>query len=262
MGPEGAAIASVISQLLNFLLMLGLYGLHRREFSLSGSTVQKNGFHWKQYVAILLPMLACEFFWSLGENVYAAIYGHLGTDACAAMTLTNPVQGLMIGALCGLSQAAAVIIGKLLGEEKQEAAYCASKKLMVYGFAGAAVLSLIIVLTSGLYVKIYQVEDSVKQITRQILFAYAMVAPFKIQNMIVGGGILRSGGKTKYVMYIDLIGTWIFGVPLGLLSAFVWNFSIPYVYFILSLEECVRFAITLVIFKSRKWMNVLDAAGD
>ena len=78
--------------------------------------------------------------------------------------------------------------------------------------------------------------------------------------MIVGGGILRSGGKTKYVMYIDLIGTWIFGVPLGLLSAFVWNLSIPYVYFILSLEECVRFAITLVIFKSRKWMNVLDAS--
>lgn len=262
MGAEGAAIASVISQLLNFLLMLGLYGLHRREFPLIGTKMQKTGFHWKQYAAILLPMLACEFFWSLGENVYAAVYGHLGTDACAAMTLTNPVQGLMIGALCGLSQAAAVIIGKLLGEGKQEEAYRASKKLMLYGFAGAAVLSLIIVLTSGLYVKIYQVEDSVKQITRQILFAYAMVAPFKIQNMIVGGGILRSGGKTKYVMYIDLIGTWIFGVPLGLLSAFVWNFSIPYVYFILSLEECVRFAITLVIFKSRKWMNVLDAAGD
>ena len=251
----------MISQLLNFLLMLGLYLLHRREFPLNGGKMQKNGFHWKQYFAILLPMLACEFFWSLGENVYAAIYGHLGTDACAAMTLTNPVQGLMIGALCGLSQAAAVIIGKLLGEEKQEAAYCASKKLMVYGLAGAAVLSLIIVLTSGLYVKIYQVEDSVKQITRQILFAYALVAPFKIQNMIVGGGILRSGGKTKYVMYIDLIGTWIFGVPLGLLSAFVWNLSIPYVYFILSLEECVRFAITLAIFKSRKWMNVLDAAS-
>ena len=68
-----------------------------------------------------------------------------------------------------------------------------------------------------------------------------------------------SGGKTKYVMYIDLIGTWIFGVPLGLLAAFVWNLSIPYVYFILSLEECVRFAITLVIFRSRKWINILDA---
>ena len=130
---------------------------------------------------------------------------------------------------------------------------------MLYGFVGAAILSAVIVMTSGLYVNIYQVEESVRQITRRILFAYALVVPFKIQNMIVGGGILRSGGKTKYVMYIDLIGTWIFGVPLGLLAAFVWNLSIPYVYFILSLEECVRFAITLVIFRSRKWINILDA---
>lgn len=66
----------------------------------------KTTFDWKQYAAMLLPMLICEFMWNLGENVYAAIYGHLGTDACAAMTLINPIQGLMIGALCGLSQAA------------------------------------------------------------------------------------------------------------------------------------------------------------
>lgn len=263
MGAEGAAIATVVSQILNFLLMLLMYRKHREAFPLAGSSkLRKTCFHWKQYGAILLPMLACEFFWSLGENVYAAIYGHLGTDACAAMTLTNPIQGLMIGALCGLSQAAAVMIGKLLGEDQQEEAYRASKKLMLYGFVGAAILSVVIVLTSGFYVRIYQVEDSVKRITRQILFAYALVAPFKIQNMIVSGGVLRSGGKTKYVMYIDLIGTWIFGVPLGLLAAFVFHLPIPYVYFILSLEECIRFGISLMVFRKRSWMTQLEASTE
>ena len=58
----------------------------------------------RQYLAMLLPLLICEVTWSLGENVYAAIYGRMGTDASAAMTLTAPVQGLVIGALCGLSQ--------------------------------------------------------------------------------------------------------------------------------------------------------------
>lgn len=262
MGAEGAAIATVISQVMNFLLMLLMYVKQRNTFPLTGSGhIQNTGFHWKQYGSILLPMLACEFLWSLGENIYAAVYGHLGTDACAAMTLTNPVQGLMIGALCGLSQAAAVIIGKLLGNGEQEEAYRASKKLMLLGFAGSAVLSGLIILTSAYYVEIYQVEASVKLLTRQILFAYALIAPFKIQNMIVGGGVLRSGGKTKYVMYIDMIGTWIFGVPLGLLSAFVFHLAIPYVYFILSLEECVRFGITLIVFRSRKWMNMLEASA-
>ena len=93
-----------------------------------------------------------------------------------------------------------------------------------------------------------------------MLFRSALVAPFKVQNMILGGGVLRSGGRTKYVMYIDLIGTWLFGVPLGLLSGFVWHLPVPLVYFVLSLEECVRFGITLRIFRSRRWMKTLEAA--
>ena len=75
--------------------------------------------------------------------------------------------------------------------------------------------------------------------------------------MILGGGIIRSGGKTKYVMWIDIIGTWIFGVPLGLLGAFVLKLQIPYVYFLLSLEECVRLVISFVIFKRKIWMESL-----
>lgn len=258
LGAEGAAAATLISQLANFLIMLVLFLQFRGVLQKAEEKdTPKTAFDWKQYAAMLLPMLICEFMWSLGENVYAAIYGHLGTDACAAMTLINPIQGLMIGALCGLSQAAGVIIGKKLGNKEYDDAYGASKKLILYGFAGAIILSVCILITSGWYVEIYQVEASVKILTRQILVAYAIIAPFKVQNMIVGGGIIRSGGKTKYVMVIDMIGTWIFGVPLGLLTAFVWNLSIPYVYFILSLEECVRYAISLVVFKKKNWMQSL-----
>ena len=258
MGAKGAAIATLISQVVNFIIMLVLLFLNRECLEqINKKENAKTLFQWKQYASMLLPMLACEFFWSLGENVYAIIYGHLGTKDCAAMTLINPIQGLMIGALCGLSQAAGVIIGKLLGNKEYDEAYKASWKLIKYGFIGSWCLSVIIMLTSGLYVQIYQVEDVVKNLTRQILFAYACVAPFKVLNMITGGGIIRSGGKTKYVMVIDMIGTWGFGVPLGLLSAFVFQLSIPWVYFILSLEECVRFAISVVVLKRKRWMNSL-----
>lgn len=104
------------------------------------------------------------------------------------------------------------------------------------------------------------VEETVKILTRQILAAYALIAPFKVINMILGGGILRSGGRTKYVMVIDIIGTWCFGVPLGLLAAFALRLSIPYVYFILSLEECIRFGISLAVFRNKGWMNQLEAS--
>ena len=73
---------------------------------------------------------------------------------------------------------------------------------------------------------------------------------------------MRSGGKTDYVMWIDLMGTWIFGVPLGMLAAFVWKLQIPYVYFILSLEECMRYLVSLIVFKRKGWMQQLKAVKD
>ena len=260
MGVQGAAIATLVSQCANLVLMILMFP-HKN--SVLKKTEQEETeittLNWKQYLSILLPILACDFLWSLGENIYAGIYGHMGTEATAAMTLINPIQGLVIGALCGLSQAAGVIVGKKLGNGDYSDAYKASKKLIFYGAVGSLILSGLVVLTAGFYVQIYRVEEVVKQLTVQILCAYALIAPFKVLNMILGGGIVRSGGRTKYVMVIDIIGTWCFGVPLGFLAAFVLKLSIPYVYFILSLEECVRFAISVGVFRRKKWMQQLEA---
>lgn len=255
MGANGAAIATVISTWVNFLLMLVMLGRNGSVLKASG---RAGKFNLRQYLSMLLPILVCEFLWSLGENIYAAIYGHMGTEASAAMMLINPIQSLVIGALCGLSQAASVIIGKKLGSREYDDAYRDSWRLIRYGFIGSVILSVLVVLASSMYVEIYQVDAAVKLLTRQILTAYALVAPFKVLNMIAGGGIIRSGGKTNYVMFIDMIGTWVFGVPLGLLSAFVWKLPIPYVYFLLSLEECVRFAITVFILRGKRWMQSLE----
>lgn len=257
LGARGAAIATVISQLVNLLVMLGM--LARIKVPWEGRGPLLAGFRWRQYAVMLLPVLICEVLWSLGENVYAAIYGHMSTAATASMTLLNPIQGLMTGALCGLAQAAGVLIGKDLGRGDFDEAYRAAKKLLFYGFAASLVLSAVIVLVRPWYVEIYQVEDAVKRSTAQLLVAYALVAPFKVQNMILGSGILRSGGKTDSVMWIDLTGTWLFGVPLGLLSAFVFHWSIPLVYFTLSLEECVRFALSLWVMRRKRWMQTMDA---
>ena len=261
LGARGAAVATAASQGANCLLMLLMLRAVARRWRGSSLRPERGTarFDCRSYAAMLLPLLACEVVWSLGENVYAAIYGHMGTTSSAAMTLLNPVQGVMIGALCGLSQAAGVLVGKRLGGGDPDGAYWAARRLLLYGAVGAAALSAVIALGSGAYVRLFQVEDAVRQLTRRILLAYALVAPFKVLNMILGGGILRSGGRTRYVMRIDLIGTWGFGVPLGLLAAFALRWPVPRVYFLLSLEECVRFGLSMRVFRGRKWMRLLEA---
>lgn len=258
LGAEGAALATMISRVFDCLLVFFLYVRIRKKHCWKLPfliRLEREGR--RLYAGILLPILVCEFFWSLGENVYAAIYGHIGTKSCAAMTLTTPIQVLMIGALSGISQASGIMVGKSLGSGENEKAYRDSERLMLYGLAGSVLLSVLLIVLSGSYVRIYQVEDSVRGVARQILFAFAVISPVKVQNMILGGGIIRSGGRTDFVMVIDLIGTWLFGVPIGLLAAFVLHLPIAQVYFLLSLEECVRLCISLVVFRKKWWIRRL-----
>lgn len=256
LGVKGAAIGSVVAHVIACILTIVflLWQLRKKQLNLSFD-ITFNGNEYISYIKILTPLLICEFMWSLGENVYSAIYGNISTNDCAAMTMTSPIQGLMIGALCGLSQAAGIMVGKSLGNQNYEKAYNDSKKLMKYGLIVSIALSILLILLGKVYTGIYNVDAEVKQTAYALLVVFAIVSPVKVQNMILGGGIIKSGGKTNYIMWIDIIGTWGFGVPLGLLSAFVLKLPITYVYFILSLEECVRLAISLILFKRRSWMQ-------
>ena len=69
-----------------------------------------------------------------------------------------------------------------------------------------------------------------------------------------GGGIIRSGGNTKIIMIIDIVGTWCIGIPLCLLAAYVFKWGIVGVYTLLTTEELFRLAVSLIIFRRRKWI--------
>lgn len=253
MGVKGAAIASLISQMVNLLLMIYFY----RKYCQFAFDLGMTSSEVKQYAVMLFPIVANELLWTLGQSVNTFIYGHMGTGELAGMSLTGPIQGLFIGALSGLSQAAGILIGRRLGKRDYESAYYDSKRLCVYGFIGSLVLSLVLILTRSSYINLYNVDEQVSHVGSQLLLAFAILAPIKVQNMILGGGIIRSGGRTKYIMIIDMIGTWLIGVPLGLFTGLVLKLPIVWVYFILSQEELFRFIVSIFMFRSRKWMNTI-----
>ncbi len=257
MGVQGAAWASVLSQIAGCLIIALVFWMGYGRTNILTVSVYRDKTERSAYLKILLPLFICEFLWVLGENVYGYLYGHMGTQACAAMTLINPVMSLMIGALSGVGQAAGIMEGQLLGAGNEDGAYLTAKWLMKTGLVGSVLLSAVLLVISPAYVQIFNVEASVRAMTQGILIAFALICPVKVGNMILGGGIIRSGGKTQYVMLIDMTGTWLFGVPLGFLSAFVWKLPIAWVYFILSLEEVVRLGISFVVFHKKKWMQQL-----
>ena len=256
LGLLGAGIGTLLSRTVECLVqLLFIIQLCKKEELYLKPISLLNLEQYRRISIIVFPLLINEFSWSVGENIYAAIYGRIGTDAVAAMTLTNPLQGMFIGMFSGVSTAATVMVGKRLGRDEKDEAYGIAKYLAKIAAIGAIVVSFILLAISDWYVRLYDVEPEVIETTKKIIVVLAVYLIVKISNMVIAGGVLRSGGKTKYTLYIDLIGTWIFGVPLGLLAAFVWKMPIEQVYFILSLEEVVRLLIVFCIFKKKIWMN-------
>ena len=252
----GAALATVISQCVEMLIVLTLFIREKKKQNLFlQPTVHFSKEFYKNAFAILMPILIGEFLWSLGENVYAVIYGHLGTEACAAMTLMYPIQGIAIGALCGVSSAAGIIVGNSLGADDNDKAYSQSIDFVKLTVVSGILIGIIVCAISPLYVKLFNVEPETRLITIRILIAFAVVFTAKVFNMVIGGGVLQSGGQTKFMTLINIIGPWAFGVPMGFLAAYYFKLSIWWVYLILSLEEYVRLIISVWLLKSKRWMK-------
>lgn len=258
LGVMGAGYATVVSQILNLCLMIGgLLFFLKKENKKMYFSVHLQKISMGEYIAMIAPLLISEFLWSLGQNINSAVFGHIGTDSLAAYMLTTPIQGLFVGALSGLSAAAGVIIGKHLGKKDFDNAYQDSKKLLWLGLEGSVILSVVLILLAGFYVTHYQVDVLVKETAKYLLIVFAIYAPVKVLNMILGGGIIRSGGDTKIIMIIDIIGTWLVGIPLCFISAYGLGLTIVPVYAIFSFEEVVRLVITIIIFQKKKWMHCI-----
>ena len=131
-------------------------------------------------------------------------------------------------------------------------------KIMFAGLIGAFFISSILILLAGVYTGFYQVDYNVKELGKILLVIFAIYAPVKVENMILGGGIIRSGGNTKIIMIIDIIGTWCIGIPLCMLAAYVFKWGVVGVYTLLTTEEIFRLVVSLVIFKKRTWMISLS----
>ena len=259
MGIKGAAIATLISQLFNLIfIVIGFIYSIRKDGDKPVLSLHFKKLTIRDYLIMIMPILVSEFLWSLGQNVESAVYGHLGISNLAAYTLTCPIQGLIVGALSGLSAAAWVMIGKRLGGKEYDEAYEESTKIMYAGLIGSLAVSALLILLAGEYTGLYRVDHSVKELGKVLLIIFALYAPVKVENMILGGGIIRSGGNTKIIMAIDIVGTWCIGIPLCLLAAYIFKLGIVGVYTLLTTEEIFRLVVSLIIFKRRKWMISLS----
>lgn len=259
MGIEGAAIATLIARVVEFIIIIGgiyktipvLAVSFKNFFTISSDLVKKVG-------KTAFPVILNEGFWSLGMTAYALVYARIGTEAVAAVMITNTVNNLFMVVGFGLGNASSVMLGNTLGAGEIEKAIDYNKKFLALSIIGGVIVGALIMAIGPFLVRnLYQLTPESYDITLKTLFILALFMSFKFYNTIIVIGTLRSGGDTVYSMAMEITSVWLIGVPLAALGGFVFKLPVYWVVAMVNIEEVFKVLIGLPRLLSNKWAKRL-----
>jgi len=273
LGVKGAAIATAISRGLECLIFLLVIYLDRRSAGGAVSDGSAAGGHplagrlreffipprsfVKRYFAITIPVVLNEVSWALGFTMYKVVYARMGTNVIAAINISDTIINILLVVIHGTSNACAVMIGNVLGAGQKEKAYTYAVRFSVLGPVVALLLGCLLIPISAWVPLLFNVSQSVRHMTRQVLLLHAIFLPFDVFNWQLIVGILRSGGDTRYSMFLEIGTMWGYGVPLAFISGLVLHQPIGLVFILIRSEEVVKFVIGLFRLISKKWIRIL-----
>jgi Na+-driven multidrug efflux pump len=129
--------------------------------------------------------------------------------------------------------------------------------IMVAAMVGAGILAL-----REPILGLYNVSDEVIFLARNVMLIQALSMIVRSLNNIFIIGMMRSGGDTRYSLFLDGIIIWILGVPMAFLGGFVLHLPVYWVYLFVMSEELTKCILGIRRYFSRKWIHDLTRMVD
>ena len=255
MGIKGAALATVLATVVQFLWSVGyvLCRIRAVKFSLRSCEKKLFGRFWQKAVPLLINNLA----WGIGFSMYSVIMGHLGTDAVAANGIANISKNLVVCFCLGLGNAGSIIVGNRLGADRLQEAKEAGGTLTRTAIIAGIVSGLVLIALSPLITKMVDLTPTARGYLQKMLLISSYYIAGKSVNCMTIGGIFAAGGDSKFGMLCDSVTLWCIIVPLGCICAFILKLPVMVVYFVLNLDEIIKLPVVYKHYKKYKWIKNL-----
>lgn len=258
LGVNGAAIATVIARIIEFLFIVG-YTYSKK---LAIAVNPKRFFHIeyqtvKQYFRYGSFIILGEAIYGIGNSIYNIAYKYTGTESQAALQIVNSIKSMALVLSIGIGNSASVIIGNLLGQNQLEKAKRFCKKYLIFTPIVAAAVAVILVLFAPMILHMFQINQSSQTYAQKMLYILAFELPFRAINFTIIVGILRAGGDSTYCFKANFCGTWLFGLPMAFLGAVVLKAPVYIVFLMVTADEIGKFFICFPRTIKYKWMRNL-----
>ncbi len=257
-GVKGAAMGTLLARFIECgLLLLATYGTRSAAAASPREMFNFDPGFARGVLRTMVPVMVNEILWSVGISAYSLVYGRIGTDAIAAVSIAMTIENFAFVPFVGLSTAAAIMIGHRIGADEEHRALDYARQFLVMTIVLGALVGAVIFVAADFVLGFYKIGEAVRQTGRILLTIVAAALWIKSSNMMLIVGVLRAGGDTRYGFAIDVGTLWVIGLPAVVLGAFFFHLPVEWVYLLAVSDEVSKFILGSYRLVSKRWINNL-----
>lgn len=219
MGIQGAALATIISQVVTAVIGLYYFTKGKSNLKLHKENLKIKGFIVKSIFVIGTAPCAMQLAISLVQVVMNKVLNETGGQiAIGAMTSISAIVMLVLMPIFGINQGAQPIIGYNYGAKNYERAKKAS--LLAMGFATVILVIgfAIIQLAPATFIKMFDGDGTMLEIATPGLRLYTITMPI-LAVSIMGSNYFQAIGKAKIATFLSLLRQVVILIPVILIMA-------------------------------------------
>lgn len=262
MGCAGAAVATLLSRVLEVLVVTGCFFRSKRLPVKPGLMLRPGRIIAGDFIKYSLPVVLNEGMWSLAMSLYSIIMGHMpnSTPILAAYTIAGNIDRMAAVALFAAGNATAVIIGRDIGCGDTKEIYGKGVALNFVCFV-TGIISMGILLTiratllDGFIFPLMDISAEAGELAKMMLTFIAVVMPLRSLNLCNIVGVFRGGGDVRFGLICDIGPLYCVCLPAAALCGLVFGLGITAVYVCICLDDFCKVFLCLPRLRSGKWIN-------
>lgn len=251
-GVVGASLATVLGQLVAFIIALGVLmrgnGFLKLEFKL-GFRPRKQVLG--NIVHVGFPAMIEQLLMRAGMILFAKTVASLGTTAYATHQVCMNIQALSFMTGQAFAVSATTLMGQSLGKRRTDMAQAYCSRTRTVGFAFSIVLALTFIFFGGKIVGLYNSDPNIIEIGGRIMLFVAFLQPFQSSQFITAGA-LRGAGDTRTTAIITFATVLLIRPTIAFILVSS-GLRLYGAWLALACDQLIRSALVFIRYQSGKW---------
>jgi len=261
MGITGAAIGTLLSTVINLLILLFFLLKERKAMFLNIREICSfdRGFT-KEYFVKLFPILMNDIFYGVGQTLVNVVMGHQDESAIAAMAAFRVCEGFVYAFFGGLANATSVVVGNEIGAGRLHRGYSFAKRsACVCPVITFLIVAACFIFHNPLFI-LFGLETQAITYGKYMLLIYLFFGTIRTSCYSMNDSF-RTGGETVFGTVLELGGLYLLSVPATWIAGMVFKLPFLVVFSFVYTDELVRlFAMTPYMLKG-KWIKPMTEQG-